>query len=440
MSAQATDSLPGTADSSPPPDEPLSEVAEGAVPFERSLPVEFVPGDVLIRFMNDLPPTASEVATVMRGKGLKLKRSHSEINVHYYTSKVKMSKNATLALVKALDNHPFVEFAEPNGIIHGGGGATPLDPWFDQLNLGPPGFTNPDYYGFMKIKALTAWDYATGDPDKYLAIIDTGVNWQHPEFSGRVWVPTNQLGNCVTPNTWPMDDNGHGSAVAGIALASGNNGKGGAGVAYTQRILAVKILDSDNSGTWEQLVCGINLAAAINETNVINLSVWGYGASTAIYDAMYNAWVTRGKTVISITGNGDDIGVRYFPGCYSRNGLAITVGATNYNDERWHDEPGGNNNGSTSNDCITVAAPGDTIWSPWTKNNDSSDTYSWWKGTSFAAPFVAGTAALMHQYAARPNTSIRYYLTTRAKDLGVVGYDTTFGSGLIDAYRSVTAN
>jgi len=235
-----------------------------------------------------------------------------------------------------------------------------------------------------------------------------------------------------------MDDNGHGTAVAGIAAASGNNGKGGAGIAHTQRILAIKVLASDNSGTIANLICGIESAMLIGAVNVINLSVWGYEDSTALFDVMTKAWSTYGKTVISISGNGDDSGIRHYPGCYSRNGVAITVSATNAKDERWHDSPGGFNNGSTSNDCVTVAAPGDTIWSPSSINYDTSDIYDWWKGTSFAAPFVAGTAALMHQYAARPNTSIRYYLTTRAKDLGAVGTDITFGAGLIDAYRSVT--
>lgn len=429
---KSKDSYPLLLDAGPAPEAPLSSVAEDAEPFTASEPDDFVVGEMLIKFKEHVAPNNANIAALMQDVDGHLKLSHKKIGVHLFKMKTAKTKEKTLKAIGKFKKHPLVEFAEPNGIIQAIPVATETETSSD---VGTSYVPNDPYrayqYGLSRIYAYNAWDLTKGDPNSYVAVVDTGVNWMHPDLSGKVYVPADRLGNCIAPGTWPMDDHGHGTHVAGIAAAKGNNGIGIAGVAFNERILAVKVLNSAGSGTWSSVACGINMAAAIPSVKAINLSLGGpYGSST-LYSAVYNAWVTYGKTVVAANGNnGSVVPSPYsYPGCYSRNGIAIAVGATDYYNNR---APY-----SSANACINVAAPGDRILSTYSKNYSTANSYAYLSGTSMAAPHVSGTVGLMQHYWPRSNNAIRYYLSATAADLGPAGWDIYYGYGLINALRAV---
>lgn len=420
---------PQFVDSGPVPGSPLSSVAEGSEPFEATLPDEFVIGEVLVKFKDTVSNDDANVAALLEEFGGEVKRTHKHLKVHLFSLKKVKSKEKTLAAIEKIKKHNLVEYAEPNGIIR----AVPLVESEGISSSATFTLNDPllgSQYALNAIYAPDAWDLSTGDPAVYIAVVDTGVNWNHPDLAGKVDIPSDQSGNCISPGTMPMDDNGHGTHVAGIAAATGNNATGIAGVAFDQRVLAVKVLNASGSGTWDSVACGINIAAAVPEVKVINLSVGGSGGSSTLYNAVYNAWVTYGKTVVAANGND---GYRFpspysYPACYSLNGIAIAVGATNASNNRALY--------SSANKCITISAPGDNIVSTYSTNYSTNDAYSYLSGTSMATPAVSGTVGLMQHYLPRSNNDIRSHLSATALDRGITGWDIMYGYGIINAYRA----
>lgn len=130
---------------------------------------------------------------------------------------------------------------------------------------------------------------------------------------------------------------------------------------------------------------------------------------------MYNAWVNYGKTVVAANGNNGYIvpSPYSYPACYSLNGIAIAVGATDSANNR---APY-----SSANNCITVSAPGSSILSTYSTNYSTANNYAYLSGTSMAAPHVAGTVGLMQHYWPRTPAQIRYYLSATAQDRGAPG-------------------
>jgi thermitase len=422
--------LPQFIDAGPAPASPLSSPAQGAEPFVASPPDEFVPGEVLVKFKDDLSPDNANAAGLMKEFGGELKRTHKHLKMHLFSLKNAKSKEKTLDAIEKMKKNSLVEFAEPNGIIR----TLPTAGTEAIASAATSTLNDPllgSQYALNAIYASTAWSLTSGDPAGYVAVVDTGVNWSHPDLAGKVDVPSDQSGNCISPGTLPMDDNGHGTHVAGIAAATGNNGLGIAGVAYDQRILAVKVLDASGSGTWDSVACGIDIAAAVPEVKVISLSVGGSGGSTTLYNAVYNAWVTYGKTVVIANGNeGATLPSPYsYPACYSLNGVAIAVGATTIGNFRAMY--------SSANKCITVSAPGDRIMSTYSTNYSTDNAYSPLSGTSMATPAVSGTVGLMQHYMPRSNNDVLNHLTSTATDRGPAGWEILYGYGIINAYRGV---
>lgn len=421
--------LPRFVDAGPAPGSPLSSVAEGSESFVASLPDEFVPGEVLIKLKDSVSADDANVAALLHEFGGELKRTHKNLQVHLFKLKKIKSKDKTLDAIEKIKKHSLVEYAEPNGIIR----AVPILESAEISSAATFTLNDPmlgSQYALKAIYAPDAWNLSSGDPAGYVAVVDTGVNWNHPDLSGKVDVPSDQSGNCVTPGSLPMDDNGHGTHVSGIAAATGNNATGIAGVAFDQRVLAVKVLDASGSGTWDTVACGINIAAAVPEVKVINLSVGGSGASNTLYNAVYNAWVTNGKTVVAANGNqGYVVPSPYsYPACYSLNGIAIAVGATTSTNIR---APY-----SSANRCITISAPGDRIISTYSIDSSTEDAYASLSGTSMATPAVSGTVGLMQHYLPRSNNDVRTHLRATAQDRGPAGWDILYGYGLTNAYRA----
>ena len=283
---------------------------------------------------------------------------------------------------------------------------------------------DPEYnvrqYGPKIIRANDAWDITTGDPNILVAVVDTGVDYTHPDLTGKVVLGYDFVNN--DPD--PMDDNGHGTHVAGIVAAATNNGIGVASVGFDTRVLAVKVLDANGSGFYSTVAQGITYAAD-NGARIINLSLRGTVSSSILQDAVNYAW-SKGALVVAAAGN-DGSNAPVYPAAYPH---VLAVAATDWNDERW----GLSNYG----DYVDVAAPGVGIYS--TDWAGGVGPYASRSGTSMAAPHVAAVAALVLSVdPGLSNDELAALLTSTADDKGDPGWDPYYGAGRINAYAAVVA-
>lgn len=283
------------------------------------------------------------------------------------------------------------------------------------------------------IGADSAWSVGTGKGIT-IAVVDTGAHLAHEDLSARL-VPGR---NFVTPNAQPQDDNGHGTHVAGIAAATANNGLGVVGVAPAARIMPVKVLKADGSGTYTNAAAGIRWAVD-NGAHVVNLSLGSTvaklsGTPEVFVDAIRYAW---GKGVLCVVTAGND----FVLSSEFKNEDAIVVSATTR-----HDEAALYSNG-VGEAKWALAAPGgsggvdpiedvySTYW-PHSGGPFSFGLYEYLSGTSMAAPHVAGAVAVLRSLGLTPLQTVERLRTT-AKDLGGKGRDGLYGDGRIDVAKAV---
>ncbi|MCW2956885.1 MAG: peptidase [Thermoleophilia bacterium] len=262
--------------------------------------------------------------------------------------------------------------------------------------------------------ATRAWDTTRG-AGVTVAVVDTGVDYVHPDLAGRV-----DLGSdFVDKDQDPMDVQGHGTHVAGIAAGTANDGQGIAGIAPEARILAIRVLDADGAGNYSQVASGI-VQAADRGARVINLSLGGDEPSELLESAV-NYAAAKGAIVVCASGNEGAKAIGY-PGRYES---CMSVGATDIADAR---APFSN-----VGPGLDVTAPGAQILS-----STMGGMHDSWDGTSMASPYVGGVAALLMSQGLGRRAAIDT-LTATARDLGASGYDTSFGHGRIDAAAAVDA-
>lgn len=243
-------------------------------------------------------------------------------------------------------------------------------------------------------KALSSWDWFYSgvgiDRDVLVAVVDTGVLYTHPDLVNNIYTDANGNHgfNFVANTSDPLDDNGHGTHVSGLIAAQSNNGMGMSGIMGSRaKIIAVKALNNQGSGTEAQIVNGLRYAAD-SGAQVLNMSLGGAFVSTAIRDAMAYA-ATKGVVVIVAAGN-DNVQlsptVIYSPASYSKDiPGCLTVGSV--------DTSSGARSGFSnfSPTYVWIAAPGSTgILSTYLNNG-----YMNLQGTSMASPVTAGAAALL---------------------------------------------
>jgi subtilisin family serine protease len=305
------------------------------------------------------------------------------------------------ALELALGTDPSVGYVEVDRTVRAT--LTPDDPYY----------TSGAEWGLPLIGAPAAWDTTTGADGPVIAVIDTGVSATHPELAGRV-LPGIDL---VNGDNDPTDDNGHGTHVAGIAAAAGNNGAGVAGVCWGCRILPVKALDATGSGWYSTLASAITWATD-HGASVINMSLGGTDNSTTLGTAVAYA-ESHGVVVVAAAGN-SGVTTRFYPAAFSG---VVAVGAMDANSVRY----GFSNFGT---DWVRVAAPGCTE-STW-----PGSSYASLCGTSMATPFVSGSLGLL--LAADPAASAVQAEAALESTAGPVGTDWT-AHGLIHLDGAVTA-
>ncbi|QUL53611.1 peptidase S8 [Paenibacillus tritici] len=267
------------------------------------------------------------------------------------------------------------------------------------------------------IETAQGWNLSKGSKEVVVAVVDTGVQANHPDLKGQLLTGYNAITNSSTPD----DDVGHGTHVAGIIGALTNNQEGVAGISWYNKILPVKALDNSGAGTTYSVAEGI-IWAADQGAKVINLSLGNYADSQFLHDAIKYAY-DRDIVIVSASGN-DNTERPGYPAAYEE---VIAVAATNASGDR----------ASFSNygDYIDVAAPGESIASTYPDNQ-----YAALSGTSMASPHVAALAGLVRSLnPALTNKEVTELLTANAVDLGNAGHDKYYGWGQVDIYRTLQA-
>lgn len=269
-------------------------------------------------------------------------------------------------------------------------------------------------WGIARVKAPEAWNNSTGTNVK-IAVLDTGISNSHPDLtvSGGI----NLVGKSKN-NKW-NDDNGHGTHVAGI-IAARNNSIGVVGVAPDAELYAVKVLDAYGSGYISDVIEGIDWAVQ-NNMNVVSMSLGTAAYSQALNDTTANAY-KAGVILVAAAGNSGDGNLSTDDVLYpAKFDSVIAVSAIDYNNIApvW----------SADGTEIELAAPGVGIYSTWLNGG-----YVNASGTSMAAPFVSGVAALVKsKNLSMTSQEIRDALDYNAIDLGDAGKDRIYGFGLVQA-------
>jgi len=356
-----------------------------------------VPGEYLVRFRPGA--LASDAARVLGGASFRVKRSFASVpGLHHV---VALPGVEPTAAARALARRPDVQYVEPNFIVTASN--TPDDPMFPQLwamhNTGQyvAGTVLPD------IGALAAWDLTTGDASVVIAVIDSGIDYNHQDLAANIWVNsvecnTNGLDNdgdgyvndchginAITGSGDPMDDFFHGTHVSGTIGAVGNNAVGVTGVNWNVTLLACKFLDSEGNGTTADAVTCLDYVALKKDAgiNIVasNNSWGGTPYSQALSDAIV-AQRTRGILFVAAAGNDsfDNDQLPTYPCSYDLSNIICVASA--------YDALSSFSNYGTG--TVHVAAPGQGILS--TVPNNAYDTYD---GTSMATPHVTGLVALL---------------------------------------------
>jgi len=365
----------------------------------------FVPGELLVRFRTDISKNAAN--QVHAALGTSLVRAFDVVpNLQRVRLPARLTVTEALALYK---KNPNVLYAEPNYIRRATQQAflTPDDSQFSQLwalhNTGQTGGT-PD----ADIDAPEAWDLSTGSSAVVVAVIDTGVDYNHPDLSANMWRNTpdcnsNNIdddGNGYKDDCYgidtanndsnPMDDNDHGTHVAGTIGARGNNSAGVVGVNWNVQIMACKFLNATGSGSDADAIECLQYVRLMKErgVNIIatNNSWGGGGYSQALYDAIAET-MNAGILFIAAAGNesADNDSTGSYPADYYLPNI-LSVAATTHTDSL----------ASFSNfgrRTVHVGAPGESI-----RSTTRNSTYSTFSGTSMATPHVTGLAALLKAY------------------------------------------
>ncbi|GLX69145.1 S8 family peptidase [Paenibacillus glycanilyticus] len=272
-------------------------------------------------------------------------------------------------------------------------------------------------WNLPSIETEKGWNLSKGSDKVIVAILDTGVQADHPDLKGKLMDGT----NIVDTNAAPNDDVGHGTHVAGIIGASVNNGEGVAGISWYNKIMPVKVLDSSGAGSTYSVAQGI-IWATDHGAKVINMSLGNYAQAEFLHDAIKYAY---DHDVVMVAASGNDNTDR--PGYPAAYPEVFAVAATD----------SANNKASFSNygDYIDVAAPGDSIASTY-----PGSQYAALSGTSMASPHVAALAGLIRSI--NPdlnNEEVMDIMRNSSIDLGNKGKDNYYGYGLIDVDKALKA-
>lgn len=406
---------------------------------QRATPPPFVEGELLLKFR---PGTrAQDRASTQAQVNAARVRTFRNGAEHW-----KLGRGVSVEqAIEKLRRHPLVEYAEPNYLLSTA--LVPNDPRFPELygmdNTGQTGGTPG-----ADIDAVRAWNVSTGSRNVIVAVIDTGVDYNHPDLAANIWTNADEIpGNGIDDDAngyvddvhgydWvnsdgdPFDDNGHGTHCAGTIGAVGDNGVGVAGVNWQVSIMALKFLSAGGSGSTANAVLAVDYATA-NGAHLTSNSWGGGGFSQTLYDAIARANAAEISFIAAAGNNGtnNDTGPHY-PSNYDLPNI-VSVAATDHNDNK----ASFSNYGLVS---VDLGAPGVNILS-----TQPGGGYRQLSGTSMATPHVAGAAALVKSlFPSIPAAQLKTALMTSADpvtSLRVDGPTPVASGGRLNAFFAIAA-
>jgi subtilisin family serine protease len=448
----------------------------------RSIPSEmenekYVDGELLVKFKSGVGSAATIQAH--RTMGASVMRGFTASGIEY----VKLPEGLSVQdAIRQYMSDPDVEYAEPNYIRHIAA-VIPNDTYFkNQWAL-----RNRGRYAYgtrrADISAINAWNISVGNHDVVVAVLDTGIDYTHADLVGNIWTNTgetscvdgidnegngfiddcigwdfttcaefNDNGSCAMTKLRgndTMDDYGHGTHVAGIIGATGNNGNGVSGVMWTVQLMPIKVLNSYGQGQDSDIIAGIDYAVIMKQRGVnigvINASLGGGGFSQALSDEIQKA-NDAGILFVAAAGNGSKDGIGdnndlmpFYPASYNLPNI-ISVAATDQDDRRVPFSNFGPNS-------VHVAAPGVYIWSTvpsWWSECQGYGVLTTMEGTSMAAPQVSGLAGLLFGYYDGIHNTLFDIYQVRQTILTYADRKPAFNGwiqtgGRINAYRSISS-
>lgn len=338
------------------------------------------------------------------------------------------SKGSVPEVVAKWKNDPRIKYIEPDYIVRAS--VMPNDPDYASL------------WGMAKIQAPAAWDITTGT-NVLVGVIDAGVDYNHPDLAANIWTNPGEIaGNGIDDDNNgyvddvhgydfyhndgdPMDDNGHGTHVAGTIAAVGDNGVGVTGVNWSARIMCLKFIGPHGSGSTSAAILAVEYATRMG-AQLTNNSYGGDSYSQGLYDAIKAAGAASRLFVAAAGNSNKNIDIyKAYPASYDLDNI-IAVAATTQTDLR----ASYSSYGATS---VDLGAPGSNI-----KSTTLNGKYVYLSGTSMATPHVAGVAALL--YSLHPAFSYE-----DVKEIIMASVDTvaslkgiTVTGGRLNAYKAVT--
>jgi len=387
---------------------------------------DYVPDEIIVSVQQ-----GADIKRLLQKYNLSVKKSIKELGVKTLTG---IGNRDINTLVEELNNQPEIKYAELNKIVR-----------IMRVGVNDP-YYSTEQWNYLAISLPEAWEINTGSAEVTVAVIDTGIDLDHPDLKGSLvsgidcidYLPDSETGFITYDEDdfpGPEDRNGHGTHVAGVIGATVNNQLGVAGINWNVNIIPIRVLDSDGYGRMDNIVAGIKWAVHY-KADIINLSLGINKADKALADAIDYAY-NKGLTVIAAAGNGGGSGDLLYPANYNN---VISVGSINQSYQRSYFSNYGDN--------LDFVAPGENIYSTYGTAYLTGgeiyhlNSYKYESGTSMATPHVSGVAALLLAQAKAQGKSLtpeqlKEELRLTAQDLGDKGRDDQYGYGLINAHAAL---
>lgn len=394
------------------PRKKLSSGLEEALPdlkpkLEEKGISHYIKNEVVIKFKKNVGN--DQIQQVVSKHNINIKKRRDNFVV------ANCPRRSTKTLIKELENNKetsqLIEYVEPHFIY-----------LTNDNDVGRRVIPNDSLYldyqwNLPIILTEQGWELTKGRENVIIAVVDTGVDFKHPEFKNKLVDGI----NIVNSSRSPMDDDGHGTHVAGIISANTNNNEGIAGITWYNKIMPIKVLDQSGAGTLSDVAEGI-FWATDHGAKVINLSLGNYAESKYLHDAVKYAY---SKDVVLVAASGNDNTDKLgYPAAYPE---VLAVSAIDPYENRAQFSNYGN--------YIDVVAPGVNIPSTYPNNQ-----YAALSGTSMASPHVAGLAGLIRaQNPYLTNKEVISIIRKTASDLGAPGKDTLYGYGQINIKEAINA-